>query len=213
MLKFLKELPFFKRAQPNNIPLPKFTVADDNLIQSWKDFKEELDFYLIATDQSEEGGKKKVALLLCAMGRDYIKVFNNLEFEEDAHKNDFDRVVAKFTDYFEPKKLTKLFVTKFQSRHQQEGESMAEYVNALKELAKNCEFGAIEENMLVVQISNGVLDEELRRKLWDDDLTLAETVRKCHVFEQRKLNSGLYTQPSVSMLQKKQYQRGPQQHN
>jgi len=172
---------------------PTFTVANDNIIQSWKDFLEEFSFYILATDMEEEPDTKKIAVLLCCMGRDYIKVYKNFTFDPAGDKDNFDKVSKAFTEHFEPKKLTKLFVTKFQNRLQQPGESVADYVTALKDLSRNCEFGAdLEERMLAIQISNGVRDEDLRRKLWDDDLSLSDSIKRCHNHEQRKDNKSLY---------------------
>ena len=47
--------------------------------------------------------------------------------------------------------------------------------------------------MLAIQISNGVRDQDLRKKLWDDDLELDDIIRKCHVHEQRKESKTLYS--------------------
>ena len=49
-------------------------------------------------------------MLLCCMGWEYIKVHNNFVFVEGEDKDKFDVMVEKFEAYFEPKKLTKLFV-------------------------------------------------------------------------------------------------------
>lgn len=99
-------------------------------------------------------------------------------------------MLEKFQNYFEPKK--------FQNRQQQLGETVAEYVTALREIRRNYEFGKIEERMLVVQISNGVKDDDLRKRLWDDDLSLTETIKKCHIYEQWKDNKALFEWSNVN---------------
>ncbi len=48
----------------------------------------------------------------------------------------------------------------------------------LRRFAKLCDFGAQENNIMAVQISNGVRDEQLKKKLWDEDLTLEQIIKK-----------------------------------
>ena len=171
---------------------PTFAVSSENPSQTLKDYKQESKLYLTAGNKDGSPGNQKVALLLYSMGKDYIKVFNNFTYAEEGEKDDLDVIFHKFDEYFEPKKLVKLYVTKFQCRQQQTGGTTAEFITALRELAKNCEFGDLEERQIAIQISNGVKDEALRRKLWDDDLTLDEVIKKCHIHEQRNENKPLY---------------------
>ncbi len=47
--------------------------------------------------------------------------------------------------------------------------------------------------MMAVQISNGVRDEQLKKKLWDQDLTLEQIIEKCQTHELRAESAGLYS--------------------
>ena len=83
------------------------------------------------------------------------------------------------------------------------------YILALRELAAQCEFGDLEERQISVQISNGVLDQHLREKLWEDDLTLTDVVKRCAGHEQSKLNKKLCnTEVAVNAQYYKQGQGG-----
>ena len=174
---------------------PKFVTPSHEmgiLATAWKEFKEELKLYFLASAQNDITGERKVSILLYQMGKQYQKVFSNeLVFADDDARKDFDGVIKQFDDYFEPKKLIKANITRFQKRSQLSSESVAEYITELKRLAKLCDFGDLEDNMISVQISNGVQDESLKKKLWDEDLTLRQIIQKCQTFELRAENTSL----------------------
>ncbi len=91
---------------------------------------------------------------LYGLGSKYRKVFTNFEFENDDHKKDYTRVLAKFDAHFEPKKVTKLYMRKFDSTTQGPGESIGEFVSNLGEVAKYYEFGETLNAQLCKQISS-----------------------------------------------------------
>ena len=168
---------------------PKFTPASHNmavLSSAWTDFKSELNLYFNASGQKDADDAQKVSLLLYQMGRQYKKVFDNeLVFADPDDRKKYKEVTEKFDDYFEPKKLTKSYIVKFQCRKQLANESIAEYITELRRLAKLCDFGNREDKMLSVQISVGVRDKVLGTKISDEDLTLAQIIEKCQTYELR----------------------------
>ena len=168
---------------------PKFTPRNHDigvLAQTWKDFRNELDIYFLASGQNNVEDQRKIALLLYQMGRQFTKVFENeLVLTNDERKN-YQTVCDKFTAYFEPKKLTRSYVSKFQRRVQSANESVSDFITALREIAKLCDFGDKEDDLMCVQISNGVRDETLKKKLWDESLTLKQIIEKCQTHEMRE---------------------------
>jgi hypothetical protein len=179
---------------------PKFNPDDGNIAQCWRDYKAEFDNFLMASGKSKAGGEQKIALLLYGMGREYIKISENFVYEEGkTSKKNFDDVKANFDQHFEPKKLVKLYVTKFQSRKQKEGETISEFINELKELARHCEFGDLKDRQIAIQISNGVKDNTLKDKLWSEDLELTNIIQKCQMHEQRIANRNIFDESSVSV--------------
>ena len=125
---------------------------------------------------------------------------NDFVFADPDDRDKYDAVVKKFDEYFEPKKLVKGYITKFQRRNQGVTETIASYVTELRELAKLCQFGEKEDDMLAVQISNGVRDEALRRKLWDEDLTVKQVIVKCQSYELRNECSQLYSNDAATRV-------------
>jgi hypothetical protein len=183
------------------------------LCQSWKDFRRVFMIYMKSSGKMRTTpGDEQVASLLFKMPKIYIDVFDQFEYAPgvpaveatDARPavvavpaesaDNLANVLAKFNEHFEPKKLIKSYITKFNLRVQQDSESISEFIIAVSEMADNCEFGAVRDTLLSVKISNGLKDKYLRRKLWDDDLALEEIIQKCHTFEQRSETAGLHSE-------------------
>ena len=169
---------------------PKFIPRNHEigvLSTTWKEFHADLNIYFLASGQNNVTDEQKIALLLYQMGRQYTRVFENeLAFPTEANKKDYTFVCEAFKSYFEPKKLTRSYVSKFQRRVQSSSESVSDFITALRDLAKMCEFGDKEDDFLCVQIGNGVRDDALKKKLWDESLTLKQMIEKCQTHEIRE---------------------------
>ena len=133
----------------NGIVPPKFAPRSHEigiLSTTWKDFLTDINIYFLASGQNDVSDDQKIALLLYQMGRQYTRVFTNkLIFEKEADKKDYKIVCEQFQSYFEPKKLTRSYVSQFQRRMQKSNESVSDYITALRDLAKLCEFGTKED--------------------------------------------------------------------
>ena len=164
---------------------PKFSGDDTNSCESWMQYKEDLDTYLYATDLISKPGKRKVAVLLYGMGSKYKKIFNTFTFDRPEDKENFNTVIRKFDAHFEPKKLTKLYMKRFDECFQKENENIGDYIARLKDIAQYCDFGDTLNNQLCKQISSGVRSRELKDKLWSEDLTLEQIINKAHLYEQK----------------------------
>ena len=173
---------YFKPPQP----FSPGSSETQNLGQAWKDWKQQFELFLTAAEKKDSPGEVKVAMLLCAMGPAYTKVYNKFTFTNNDQKKQLKIVLEKFDSYFEPKKLVKSYITKFQQRVQEPQETVAEYSSALRDLASHCEFGELEDRQVAIQILNGVRDTKLKEKLWEDDLDLDQVTKKCNSFEQSK---------------------------
>ena len=164
---------------------PKFSGDDTNSCESWMQYKEDLDTYLYATDLISKPGKRKVAVLLYGMGSKYKKIFKTFTFDRPEDKENFNTVIRKFDAHFEPKKLTKLYMKRFDECFQKENENIGDYIARLKDIAQYCDFGDTLNNQLCKQISSGVRSRELKDKLWSEDLTLEQIINKAHLYEQK----------------------------
>ena len=165
---------------------PMFNSNADNLCQGWRDFQDDMSNYLLAAGLSHADGERKVAILLYGLGTRYRKIFRQFVFTEADHKKDYARVCARFNEHFEPKRVTKLYMKKFDALVQKPGESIGEYISNLREVAHYCDFGDTLDSQLCKQISSGVRSPSLRDRLWSEDLTLDQIIAKCHLHEQKE---------------------------
>ena len=89
------------------------------------------------------------------------------------------------------------------TRRQQPGESMDSYVQALKILAKDCNFEAVsakvyQEEAIRDAFISGILSNDIRQRLLENDkLTLLETTQKARTFESAQKNCQTYSTTPV----------------
>ena len=121
----------------------------------------------------------------------------------EGDENKIDKVLQKFTEYFESKKFLKAYVSKFQQRVHKPNESLQDYITAVRNLAAECEFGDLCERQVCIQISNGVRDQKLKEKLWEDDLSLDDVIKRCHQFDQLLETHRIHATESAQVLVKR----------
>ncbi len=164
---------------------PKFNANQPNLATGWINHKADMENFFLAAGYEKESEKRKVAMLLYSMGTQYRCVFDNFIFAEAKEKETYSVVLVKFDNFFEPKRVTKLYMKNFEDRTQKSGETISQYISNLRDIARYCHFGDTLEAQLCKQISCGVRDPILRDKLWSEDLSLDAIVTKCQLHEQK----------------------------
>ena len=65
---------------------PTFIADECNQAQSWRDFRDEFQVYLVAIGKAESSGEQKVNLLLYIVRLTWKKVFDNLRLEAEKKK-------------------------------------------------------------------------------------------------------------------------------
>ena len=150
---------------------------DGNLREHWKKWKQELDFYLTATEKDQKDNKVKSSILLTCIGPQGREIYNTFTFEEDGDKMKFDVLLKKFDEHCLPKKNVTLVRHKFFTYKQREGQSFHEFVIQLKRLSSDCEFGDLKDSLIRDTIIIGIRDERLReRMLREPDLDLSKAL-------------------------------------
>jgi len=143
------------------------TGEQSNLSQKWTKWKKQFEYYINATGVTDKNQKR--ALLLHLIGQDAQDIFETFTDTGD----DFDNAIAKFDEYFLPRKNTAYERRIFRMCKQTETESIDAYVTRLKTLAKTCEFGDMLNDALRDQVIDQCRSSKLRRRLLRErDLTL-----------------------------------------
>ena len=148
----------------------------------WPDWKQRFVRFRTATKLDKEDGAVQVSSLIYAMGSESENIYRSFAFDEEGQRNDFDRVLTKFDEYFVPRRNVIHERACFHQRVQRPGEKAETFIRALYELSEHCDFGASRDENIRDRIVVGILDKHVSRRLQlMKDLTLAltiETVRQ-----------------------------------
>ena len=103
-------------------------------------------------------------------------------------KTEIDKIevlFAKFDEYCEPRKNIIMERYKFNTRVQRNDETADQYVTELKLLAKNCEFGILESELIRDRVVYGIMSERVKERLLrEQDLRLDRVLELCRINKQ-----------------------------
>ena len=92
--------------------------------------------------------------------------------------------MSKFEKYCSPKSNLTYERHQFNTRNQNEGESIDSYVTELRILSKSCEFGDFTDSLIKDRLIYGVIKDSVRsRLLRETELTLQKAIDVCHAAE------------------------------
>uniref|UniRef100_A0A669EBE5 Retrotransposon gag domain-containing protein n=1 Tax=Oreochromis niloticus TaxID=8128 RepID=A0A669EBE5_ORENI len=132
-------------------------------------WKKLFDNYMLAIGGDDFAAERKRALLIHCLGTEGQRIYSALPLATD----DYEGSVKALETYFHPKVNVVAERYRFRQRAQAVGESTDHYVAALRELVKQCKFGAMENEMLRDQLVEKTNNARIReRLLMEEDLTL-----------------------------------------
>ena len=155
----------------------------DETMDDWESFSERLTQFFAANDINDE---KKVPALLSLVGGKTYKLLKNLVAPQKPHEKTYDELIEELKKHFSPKPLQIAERYRFHKRVQHDGESIANFVAALKNLSIHCgyEGDALTENLrdrFIVGLSKNNIQKKLLSK---DNLTFDRAVEIATGFEQ-----------------------------
>lgn len=117
------------------------------------------------------------------LGYEALEVLNSLNLTPEEGAN-YDNVIGAMSRFCEPRKNTVYERHNFYKRIQHDGESFDSFLMEIKRLAKSCDFGNAENEMIRDRIVMGVRDSRLQTKLLEtDQLTYEVAIRKARACE------------------------------
>nr|XP_039268356.1 uncharacterized protein K02A2.6-like [Styela clava] len=142
----------------------------------WKRWYNSFETYMKATglDQENVSADKKRAILLHCLGIEGQRIFASL-----SDTDTYEQAVAALEKQFGKKDSVKMQRHLFWNRKQHDGESIIEYVAALREIVSECNFADMSDDMICGQIIEHTISPRIRERLLmePDTLTLDQAVK------------------------------------
>ena len=130
--------------------------------------------YSIASGLATKADEVQRATLLHCLGLAVQRIFNTLPGVHEKYED----VQTALNGYFAPRRNVVAERHKIRSQAQGPGEPINPYLTALRELAKSCDFGVFEEEMIRDQIVEKCHSTTLRQKLLQqENLDLTKTMK------------------------------------
>ena len=135
--------------------------------EMWENYVERLELYFSVNEISDV---KKVPTLLTLVEKETYGLLRDLCSPTKPSSVAYDSLVKKVSEHYNPKPNIIAERKRFTSRRQSSNETIAEYVAALRNLSKSCEFGGTLEERLRDQFVEGLeCDKILTRLLTKSD--------------------------------------------
>jgi len=81
---------------------PESLSFSGNVSQNWKEFEEQLIWFLEGTESSEKSDMAKIGIMLSHAGKEARDVYKTLQWETNGDDKKFDKVIAAFRKYCSP---------------------------------------------------------------------------------------------------------------
>ena len=146
------------------------------------------------------------------IGKEGREIFNTFVFPEE-EKDKSTPLSTKFENYCIPKENVTMVRHKFNTRVQGSTELIDQFITDLKNIAINCEYGAIKDDLIRDRIVLGTISERVKERLLrKDKLTLDKAISVCRADEEskrqiQKMNEGEHGNV-VHAVKKKTKSRG-----
>ncbi|KAF0308589.1 uncharacterized protein FJT64_020198 [Amphibalanus amphitrite] len=141
----------------------------------WRNWEQKFELYLLARcGTSPLPPEQRRALLLCAIGDEAYRVFDTLPpVAKRDGEDDYDVTLRQLREFYTPRTNVIVERFRFRQRAQAPTESTADFVAALRGLARTCQFGAMESELIRDVVVEKTPHQRLRERLLQDrDLTL-----------------------------------------
>ena len=161
-------------------PPPAFLPVPGEPPIPWREWYADFENYLIATDLDSAAHPRRKAILLHCLGTEGQRITRTLTITPTLT---FPEFATKLKEHFEPKQSITMERKHFRDREQHVGESIRQYVAALRGLASKCQFGDLQDAMIRDQLTDKARSSRIRERLIlePDSSTLQKLVDlACH---------------------------------
>lgn len=159
--------------------------------KTWRMWKQEFTIFLKAARLEEASSDAKASLLLNTIGKVGIIAMQDMEFDNpDKDQQNFEILMQKFDDLFDPPKREIEERYKFYTRSKKNNEPIEAYITDLKEKAKSCNFGDLTESLIRDMVILDIKDKHMRKMMFEEknlDLTKLTLLYKQYELHTEKM--------------------------
>jgi hypothetical protein len=131
-------------------------------------WKQQFVIFLKTAGYDKKPSDDKACLLLNCIGSLGLEVMQDMEFDNEEDKLDYDIVLQKFDEHFDPPKREVEERFKFYTRSKKNNEPIEDYIADLKEKAKTCNFGELTESLVRDMVILDIKDKTLRKIIFQE---------------------------------------------
>lgn len=166
-----------------NLQPPPPLLHSANMADNWRRFRRDFDIYMIATGGFQLDDGTKLAIFLHVIGEESRNTYDTFEWT-DTTRPTYKDTVQKFEDIYSPQKNESVQTHIFNKRIQRPGESFEKFLEDLRWLSSNCNFGVARNRLIRDRIVDGISSHRLKEQLLSDKkLTLEKAIDICRQFE------------------------------
>ena len=139
---------------PTPVGLHGSVAAFDPSQEEWSEYAERILHYFTANDISSP--EKRRAILLNVVGPTTYRLLKTLASPAAVTELTFDQLVERAKKHFNPKPSPIIKRFEFNTRRQEEGETVAVFVAELRKITQYCEYGDALSDMLRDRVVCGI---------------------------------------------------------
>ena len=174
-------------------------TAFESGTNNWQSYTEQFNYYFIANDITTDS--KKVAILLSACGQSTFNTISSLVDADTLQGIKYNDLIQLLSDHYDPAPSSIVQRYKFYNRVRAEGESIANFVAALREIAKHCEYGDTLKVMLRDHLVCGVNHQAIQKRwLAEKNLTLDKAMEIALALEAADNDVKQLQKPSATVM-------------
>uniref|UniRef100_A0A8C2B8P6 ribonuclease H n=1 Tax=Cyprinus carpio TaxID=7962 RepID=A0A8C2B8P6_CYPCA len=157
---------------------------EGNIADNWNKWKQKFELYMTATGIEGKSQKVQSSTLLHVIGDEALEIYNTFEFTQQEDRLKLKVLLDKFEEHFTPHRNVTFERHVFNTRVQDPGENIDQFVTDLRTKARSCEYGDLCDSLIKDRIVVGIRDDQIRAKLLRTmDLDLPKAVSICRAAE------------------------------
>ncbi|XP_040002518.1 uncharacterized protein LOC120800461 [Xiphias gladius] len=149
-------------------PPPPFLPVRGEPTMFWHKWLKAFEHYLEALGENELVDSSKCVLLQNCLGPEGQRIYTTLIHGETTYA----AVISALTGYFNSDHTSQMYRLKFHQRAQMPGETVDQFVSALEELLRPCNYGDLQDKLILDQLIEKTNFPQLKERLRSEKETL-----------------------------------------